>query len=250
MAGWSGDGAGGVNTPAIARESALSDRNAVFPGDPVGSWSPNEVIRRVLEAEKTATAVKGQYADELLDSGDGIVFLGEYGPWYSPDNNQFHLTHPEAKKLLEGVLKTYSDEDGKPLKEIFLHCRSSISREEFAGYQEACPAGCKLVGIRVRSDSYGPRLFRDGAMPVIRGTFLKTSNRSGFLYAAGFKPRLGTYDGWETPVPLRIDIQHGESEIELVATDILGLTKLNTTPAGSVRASPCRSSLQTPWARF
>jgi len=64
-------------------------------------------------------------------------------------------------------------------------------------------------------------------MPVIRGTFLKTSNRSGFLYGAGFKPRLGTYDGWETPVPLRIDIQHGESEIELVATDILGLTKLN-----------------------
>ncbi len=180
-------------------------------------------FRKASEGPKTACCA----AQMFLDSGDGIVFLGEYGPWYSPDNNQFHLTQSAAKKLLEGVLKTYSDEDGKPLKEIFLHSRSSISREEFSGYQEACPAGCKLVGIRVRSDSYGPRLFRDGRMPVIRGTFLKTSNRSGFLYAAGFKPRLGTYDGWETPVPLRIDIQHGESEIELVATDILGLTKLN-----------------------
>jgi hypothetical protein len=38
---------------------------------------------------------------------------------------------------------------------------------------------------------------------------------------------LGTYDGWETPVPLQIDIQHGQGEIEQVATDILGLTKLN-----------------------
>ena len=42
-----------------------------------------------------------------------------------------------------------------------------------------------------------------------------------------YAPRLGTYDGWETPVPLRIDIQHGEASIEQVARDILGLTKLN-----------------------
>lgn len=166
-------------------------------------------------------------AQMFLDSGDGIVFLGEYGPWYSPERNQFHLSKAAAKKLLEGVLKTYSDEMGMPLKEVFLHCRSSISREEFAGFQEACPVGCKIVGIRVRGDSYGPRLFRGGKMPVVRGTFLKTGDRSGFLYAAGFKPRLGTYDGWETPVPLRIDVQHGEAEIEQVARDILGLTKLN-----------------------
>ena len=34
-------------------------------------------------------------------------------------------------------------------------------------------------------------------------------------------------DGWKTPVPLQIDIQHGEASIEQVARDILGLTKLN-----------------------
>ncbi|WP_428938936.1 hypothetical protein [Fontivita pretiosa] len=180
-------------------------------------------FRRASDSPKTACCA----AQMFLDSGDGIVFLGEYGPWYSPDNNQFHLSHSAAKQLLEGVLKTYSDLDGRPLKEVFLHCRSSISKDEFAGYQEACPTGCKIVGIRVRSDGYGPRLFRDSKMPVIRGTFLKTSERSGLLYAAGFKPRIATYDGWETPVPLRIDIQHGEAPIELVACDILGLTKLN-----------------------
>lgn len=180
-------------------------------------------FRKSSDSPKTACCA----AQMFLDSGDGIVFLGEYGPWYSPDRNQFHLSRSAAKKLLEGVLQTYSDLHGQPLKEVFLHCRSSINKDEFAGFQDACPPGCKLVGIRVRSDGYGPRLFRDGRMPVIRGTFLKTSERSGFLYAAGFKPRLGTYDGWETPVPLRIDVQHGEAQIELVAADILGLTKLN-----------------------
>ncbi len=108
-----------------------------------------------------------------------------------------------------------------------VHPRQQACPPPKAACASLCPPGCKLVGIRVRSDGYGPRLFRNGSMPVLRGTFLQTSHRSGFLYAAGFKPRLGTYDGWETPVPLRIDIQHGEAPIELVATDILGLTKLN-----------------------
>ena len=180
-------------------------------------------FRRASEGNQTACCA----AQMFLDTGDGIVFLGEYGPWYSPEKHQFHIDRKAAKKLLEGILKTYSELEGKPLTEVFLHCRSSISRDEFEGFREACPANCKLVGVRVKADSYGPRLYRTGAMPVLRGTFLKMNDRSGFLYASGFKPRLGTYDGWETPVPLRIDIQHGQASIEQVARDILGLTKLN-----------------------
>jgi hypothetical protein len=166
-------------------------------------------------------------AQMFLDSGDGIVFLGEYGPWYSPESKQFHLSKAAAENLLRGVLQTYADLEGRPLREVFLHSRSSISQAEFDGYRKACPPGCKLVGVRVRAERNGPRLYRDGEMPVLRGTFWRITDRSGYLYAAGFKPRLATYDGWETPVPLRIDVQHGEAPIELVASDILGLTKLN-----------------------
>jgi hypothetical protein len=166
-------------------------------------------------------------AQMFLDSGDGIVFLGEYGPWYSPESNQFHLSKTASEHLLRGVLQTYAELEGKPLREVFLHSRSSISAAEIDGYRKACPAGCKLVGVRVRRERSGPRLYRDGQMPVLRGTFWRINDRSGYLYAAGFKPRLATYDGWETPVPLRIDVQHGDAPIELVASDILGLTKLN-----------------------
>jgi hypothetical protein len=38
---------------------------------------------------------------------------------------------------------------------------------------------------------------------------------------------VATYDGWEIPVPLRIDVQHGDAPIERVGQDIFGLTKLN-----------------------
>ena len=166
-------------------------------------------------------------AQMFLDTGDGIVFMGKYGPWYSPKKNAFHLSREAAKELLSGTLKTYNDLEGPPLKEIFLHCRSGLSSQEFVGFQEACPQGVKLVGIRVRPERFQVRLYREGKRPVIRGTFLSINERMGYLWASGFKPRLGTYDGWETPVPLRIDIQHGDASLRQVATDILSLSKLN-----------------------
>ena len=79
----------------------------------------------------------------------------------------------------------------------------------------------------MRQERNSLKLFREGTMPVTRGTFWKIHQRSGYLWASGFKPRLGTYDGWEIPLPIHIDIQHSESDIELVAKDILSLTKLN-----------------------
>lgn len=181
-------------------------------------------FRKTPDKTRSACCV----AQMFLDSGDGIVFLGDEGPWYSPDNKQFHLSKDAAKKLLSGVISTYTSLEGhSPLKEIFLHCRSEISKEEYDGYREACPKNCDLIAVRVRKDSFGPRLYRPGAMPVLRGTAWIRSPRSAFLYASGFKERLGTYDGRETPVPLKIDIQYGEADIIQVCKDILGLTKLN-----------------------
>jgi hypothetical protein len=166
-------------------------------------------------------------AQMFLNTGDGVVFLGDFGPWYSPQSGQFRLTKQAARSLLEGTLKTYAELEGKPLTEIFLHSRSGISREEFEGYQEACPSGVQVVGVRARIDRNNPRLYRLGQMPVARGTFWRLNDRTGYLWGAGFKPRAATYVGWEVPVPLRIDIQHGDAPIERVAQDIYGLTKLN-----------------------
>lgn len=180
-------------------------------------------FRRGVETASTACCA----AQMFLDSGDGIVFLGEYGPWYSPDRKQFQLSRDGARQLLDGVLTTYRDMGGKHLSEVFLHCRSSLGKEAFGGFRDACPQDCKLVGIRVRSEPQGRRLYRLGTRPVLRGTVLRLNDRACLLYAAGFKPRLGTYDGWETPVPLRVDVEHGTADIEQVARDILGLTKLN-----------------------
>jgi hypothetical protein len=179
---------------------------------------------KFLEGKKNSACCAAQM---FLDSGDGIVFLGDDRPIYSPDKKQFYLSKDASKKLLTGILETYRSWEGRPLKEIFLHSRSRINGEQWDGYQAACPSDVKLVGVSVRPERYGPRLYRIGNMPVLRGTFWKIDEKSGYLYCSGFKPRLATYDGWETPVPLNIKVQYGEAPIEVVAKDILGLTKLN-----------------------
>lgn len=83
------------------------------------------------------------------------------------------------------------------------------------------------MAVRVAPESLGLRLYRAGTRPVLRGTFWRISRRRGFLWGSGFKPRLRTYDGSEVPQPLCLDIQHGEGDIDQIAKDIFGLTKLN-----------------------
>jgi hypothetical protein len=167
-------------------------------------------------------------AQMFLEDGDGVVFKGEFGPWYSEERGGFHLSKEAAQNLLEGVLRSYADLDGPPLKEVFLHSRSTFEDEEWKGYAAACPPEVKLVGVRVRPERAGGiKLYRPGTRPVIRGTLWQLTPRSAFLWGAGFVPVLGEYAGGEVPLPLRIDIQHGEAEIKTVAKDIFGLTKLN-----------------------
>ncbi len=175
-------------------------------------------------------------AQLFLDSGDGLVFVGDYGPWYSEDRNEFHLNKASSKSLLTGALNTYEVQDGRPLKEIFIHARSGLNSEEFAGFEAACPQGVKLVGIRVRKDRLGPRLFRHdmhpdnhrrGMYPVLRGTLWERTPRYGLLFTTGFKQRVAAYDGWELPIPLDIRIQFGDACLKQVASDILALTKVN-----------------------
>jgi hypothetical protein len=175
-------------------------------------------------------------AQMFLDSGDGVVFVGEFGPWYSKERGEFHLPPDKAEALLRGTIETYKQEDGRPLKEIFLHARSGINRKEYEGFLRACPPGVNLVAIRVRQDRGGLRLYRydehpnvakRGQHPVQRGVFWQRSANHGLLFTNGFKARIATYDGFEVPVPLAITIQHGDGDLVQVAKDILGLTKLN-----------------------
>jgi hypothetical protein len=177
--------------------------------------------------DNDATNTVSSAAQVFANDGDGLVVSGDEGNWASTKKGRYHLNRESAHRLLSKSLDTYKASHGKKPTDVFLHSRSAMNEEEYEGYLGACPKGVKLVAVRVAPEQMGLRLFRRGSQPVLRGTFWQVSSKRGFLWGAGFKPRLREYDGPEVPQPLCVDIQHGDADVAQVAKDILALTKLN-----------------------
>lgn len=166
-------------------------------------------------------------AQMFLDSGDGVVFRGAVGPWYSPSNKQFHLTLEKARDLMGLVVNAYrQSHGGTSPTELFIHGKTRFSTAEWEGFRETVPENCRVVCVRIRED-LTLKLFRRGLTNVPRGLAWAESATKGFLWTKGFTPRLQTYPGREVPNPLSIEIVRGKADINVVMNDVLALTKLN-----------------------
>ena len=164
----------------------------------------------------------------FLDSGDGVVFKGNVGPWMTGKRGNFHLSTPAAYELLSQAIVAYkSKHNDQPPKELFIHSKVRFDDPEWNGFLEAAGSQTNVVGVKI-DDADDFRLYREhGSMPVLRGLALIQGERSAFLFSRGFTPRLQTYPGKEVPRALYVDVCRGEAPMERVLQDVLGLTKLN-----------------------
>lgn len=167
-------------------------------------------------------------AQMFLDSGDGMVFRGNIGPWYNPKTNEYHLKKPDAVDLLSKSLESFKARSSvnKYAEEIFIHARTHFNDDEWEGFREVAEGKSKIIGVRIRDDRVF-KLYRDYAYCVPRGTVLRIDERKAYLWSKGYIPRLQTQLGLETPNPLSVEITRGDSNIMPVCRDILALTKLN-----------------------
>jgi hypothetical protein len=166
-------------------------------------------------------------AQMFLDSGDGVVFKGSDGPYFSPSTKEYHLTEDKAADLIRTVIASYkSNHEGMPPQELFIHGRTRFNESEFRGFQLGTGEKTNVVAVRIRSDR-GLKLFRLGNYPVLRGTALFLSKRNGYLWTRGTVPHLRTYLGSEVPNPLHIEIVHGNADLQTVMNDVMALTKVN-----------------------
>jgi hypothetical protein len=63
-------------------------------------------------------------AQMFLASGDGVVFKGAVGPWYSPETGDFHVSTAAAHDLVRKAIDAYKDANNQtPPRELFLHVR-------------------------------------------------------------------------------------------------------------------------------
>lgn len=167
-------------------------------------------------------------AQMFLDSGDGVVFKGAVGPWYSPDHREFHLNRESAHEVVSLAVETYRQKNyaRKPPTELFIHGRVRFNEEEWEGFKSAVGEETNLVGVRIMRGTH-LKLYSPGDYPVLRGTAYVANEREAYLWTVGFVPRLQTYLGKEVPNPLLIEVCKGKADILRVIKDVLSLTKLN-----------------------
>ncbi|WP_339859243.1 hypothetical protein [Pseudohongiella acticola] len=165
-------------------------------------------------------------AQMFLDSGDGVVFRGAVGPWYSSETREFHLPKDKAKEIAAKVVDAYIREHRHPPTELFIHGKTRINLEEWQGFCDGVPEETNIVSIQIRNENKF-KMYSSHNHPMPRGCYVELHPRKGYLWTKGFVPRLQTYQGREVPKPLSIDICHGEANLKQVMKDILGLTKIN-----------------------
>lgn len=179
-------------------------------------------------------------AQMFLSEGDGVVFRGANGPWYT-EGKEFHLSKDAARGLIERVIETYRTKFGADPKELFIHGKTKFSPDEWDAFAEAAPSGTTITGVRIRPTSGDMKLFRDGDYPCIRGTAVVLGERDAFLWTSGYTPRLDTYMGPETPNPISVTILRSTGDIPSIAvvlSDILKLTKINYNSAAFADSLP------------
>ena len=164
----------------------------------------------------------------FLGSGDGVVFKGAVGPWYSADTKEYHLSGAQAAEIARMVVQAYRDKhDNEPPTELFIHAKQRFNNEEWDGFRSAVPATTNLVGVRIRRSNDMKLFRRSGASPVLRGTSYCVHDAMAYLWTSGFIPDLQTYPGREVPNPLLVEVCRGKAELDTVVRDVLALTKLN-----------------------
>jgi hypothetical protein len=187
------------------------------------------VFKKLEPGRGTDNACCG--AQMFLNTGEGIVFKGAVGPWYSESNKSFKLDRAQAANLMSMIVEGYKEMHGRYPKELFIHGKIEFGDEEWEGFTSTVPAETNLVGVQIKPQRE-IRLFRFGQNPVLRGTALIVDDHSAYLWTVGYTPRLETYPGREVPNPLTVKIRRGDAKIETVLEDLMALTKLNYNSAG------------------
>jgi hypothetical protein len=74
-------------------------------------------------------------AQMFLNTGEGLVFKGAVGPWYSESAKSFTLDRAQASRLMPMIVESYKEIHGRHPKELFIHGKIEFGRRVERFYQ-------------------------------------------------------------------------------------------------------------------
>ena len=165
-------------------------------------------------------------AQVFNERGDGIIVRGGVAK-ISKEDRQAHLSSDDSCRLLVSALLRYRQHHRTLPARVVVYKTSTFNEEEVDGFlgaaQEHRVDVTELLSVRDSTI----KLFREGAYPPLRGTFLSVDPKVHVLYTRGSVPFYSTYPGMYVPRALEFSCHHTEQTPLFLAKEILALTKMN-----------------------
>jgi NAD-dependent SIR2 family protein deacetylase len=181
----------------------------------------------------------------IYDSnGQGLKYkLSKIDDYYLDRQKNPYLSYKDAFQFGVSIRELFYQSLDKLPERVVIHKRTKFTVDEINGIKASLNmAGIKkidLIEINFEADArflamkvYQNNLHVDG-FPISRGTCLVTNKHTALLWTHGIVPsvRQSNYKfylgGRSIPAPVKITKHYGESNINVIATEILGLTKMN-----------------------
>ena len=164
-----------------------------------------------------------------------------------------YLSEDEAYRLGLTIKDLFHNSFSETPKRVVIHKRTPFRREEIKGLVESLSsAGIKsidLIEITYEDDLKCFALNSDHSnvdgYPVRRGMCFSIAENTMYLYTHGIAPSVRNpqfkyFQGGKTvPLPLKVVRHYGSSDMAQIATEILGLSKMNWNSFNLYSKLPC-----------
>lgn len=162
-------------------------------------------------------------------------------PQFDKKKNPY-LNFEEAYKFGMDILALFQDAMEKLPQRVVVHKRTPFKNDEIEGITNALKqAGISEIDLITITQEYDLKFiaekimygqFLEDGYPVDRGTCIKLSSRNALLWTHGVVPSIQSnrryYQGGRCiPAPLKITKYYGHGDLETIAKEILGFTKMN-----------------------
>lgn len=181
----------------------------------------------------------------IYDSnGQGLKYkLSKIDDFFLDNQKNPFLSYNDAFQFGVSIRELFYQSLDKLPERVVIHKRTRFTIDEINGIKASLhKAGIKkidLIEIAYEPDarfvamSVYSRELQVDRFPISRGTCLVTNNHTALLWTHGIVPsvRQSNYKfylgGRSIPAPIKIVKHYGDSNIDVIATEILGLTKMN-----------------------
>lgn len=181
------------------------------------------------------------------------------------DNKQNpYLSENEAYKLGMNIKELFYSSFTEMPKRVVVHKRTPFRKEEIKGLIESLSsAGITNINLleitfedSIKCFAYNKNITDIDGFPVKRGLCFALNKNTMLLYTHGIAPsiinssRSYIQGGKTIPMPLKIVNHYGNSSMQQIASEILGLTKMNWNSFGLYTKLPCTLESSSEIARI